>query len=119
MGDVPLPPAGERPPNTPNQTLYCRNLKTNINVKLLKTLLFEFFVPFGDIVSIQAVRSAKLREQAFVTFRSKASATTAMSTQQGRLFLGNPIRIEFAAQTSKTVPSSDSAPPKKRQRTEK
>jgi U2 small nuclear ribonucleoprotein B'' len=87
------PPAG--------LTLYVNRLPERINLELLKSLLYDLFVPFGQIVDIVAQKSLKKKGQAFIVFTEQRAASNAKTALQGKLFLNNPINIDFARSISR------------------
>lgn len=86
--------------NLPNQTLYVYNLDDKINTNDLVKLLYELFVPYGEVVDIHARRTNKLRGQAFVAFREISSATAAIKGVKDRVFLNRPIKVAYARKAS-------------------
>eukprot|EP01055_Gregarina_sp_Pseudo9_P003234 Gregarina_sp_Pseudo_9__3233@NODE_3419_length_653_cov_12_317590_g3119_i0_p1_GENE_NODE_3419_length_653_cov_12_317590_g3119_i0NODE_3419_length_653_cov_12_317590_g3119_i0_p1_ORF_typecomplete_len122_score10_67RRM_5/PF13893_6/2_4e12RRM_1/PF00076_22/1_5e11Limkainb1/PF11608_8/0_00049PHM7_cyt/PF14703_6/0_0063DUF4523/PF15023_6/0_019RRM_occluded/PF16842_5/0_025RRM_8/PF11835_8/0_053_NODE_3419_length_653_cov_12_317590_g3119_i0286627 len=88
---------------TPSQTLYCTNLDDKVSVHDLKGNLFELFVPFGEILGIEARITKKMRGQAFVIFKEQTAATNALRKVQGHLFMEKPIKIEYARSKSDIV----------------
>ncbi|GIX60729.1 U2 small nuclear ribonucleoprotein B, putative [Babesia caballi] len=84
----------------PSQTLYVSNLDDKVHVNELVKLLFELFIPYGDIVDIQARKSQKLRGQAFVSFSEISSAIAALKGVNQRLFLNRPIKVAYARKQS-------------------
>ncbi|KAK2196636.1 bifunctional RNA recognition motif domain/RNA-binding domain superfamily/Nucleotide-binding alpha-beta plait domain superfamily [Babesia duncani] len=84
----------------PNQTLYIKNLNDTINPRDLIVLLYELFIPYGEILDIIAKKSSKLRGQAFVVFSELASAIAAKKGVNGRLILNKEIEIEYAKKQS-------------------
>lgn len=57
----------------------------------LKKSLYAIFSQFGDIIDIVALRTLKMRGQAFVVFRDIASATNALRSMQGFPFYDKPM----------------------------
>ncbi|EDO08138.1 RNA recognition motif domain containing protein [Babesia bovis T2Bo] len=80
----------------PNHTLYVSNLDDRIHVNDLRKLLYEFLIPYGEIVDISARRTQKLRGQAFVSFSEIASAISAFKGVNGRSFLDRPLKVAYA-----------------------
>lgn len=80
----------------PNQTLYANNLNDNINIKELTHLLYELFVPYGEVIDIVAQRGNAKRGQAFIVFKEIASATNALRSLQGRVILGKKLNLNYA-----------------------
>lgn len=91
--------AGDIPPN---QTLYCNNLNDRLQRKDIQACLYDFFSPFGCILEIIA-HGAKMRGQAFVVFADLPAATAALRAAQGQLFLGKPLRVQYAKTKSDAV----------------
>lgn len=87
----------------PSQTLYCTNLDDKVSIADLKGNLFEFFVPFGEILGIEARSTKKMRGQAFVIFKDQTAATNALRKSQGQMFMEKPIKIEYARSKSDVV----------------
>ncbi|GFE53187.1 small nuclear ribonucleoprotein [Babesia ovis] len=84
----------------PNQTLYVSNLDDRIHVNDLTKLLFELFVPYGDIVDIQVRRTQKMRGQAFVSFSEISSAIAALKGANERIFMNKPLKVTYARKTA-------------------
>ena len=77
--------------NTPNTTLYIKNLNDSINKEELRAQLYALFLPYGTILDVVALKTAKMRGQAFVVFADLASATTAMRSWDGEGFYDKPM----------------------------
>jgi hypothetical protein len=77
--------------NTPNTTLYIKNLNDSINKEELRAQLYALFLPYGTILDVVALKTAKMRGQAFVVFADLASATTAMRSWDGESFYDKPM----------------------------
>jgi RNA recognition motif-containing protein len=73
----------------------------------LKRSLYALFSQFGAILEIVALKSSKLRGQAFVVFKDIAAATNAMRQLQGFPFYDKPIRIRYAKEKSDVVAKLD------------
>lgn len=80
----------------PNQTLYINNLNTRIKKPELKRLLYALFSPYGQILSLIASKTSKMRGQAFIVFKETGSAVVAMRALQGYPFMEKSLRIQFA-----------------------
>ena len=88
----------------PNQTLFCCNVNTKINTRDLKSCLFELFCRHGKILDVVVSKAdAKKRGIAFIVFASVVSATTAMRSLQGKIFLGRAITISYAKTKSDKI----------------
>ena len=94
----------------PNQTLYINNLNEKVKkegislsahfiYRLLLLLLFSelkkslyaIFSQFGSILDIVALKTLRMRGQAFVVFKDISSATTALRSMQGFPFYDKPM----------------------------
>eukprot|EP00128_Syssomonas_multiformis_P015200 Colp12_sorted_trinity150504_noHs@12779 len=93
--------------NLPNQTLYINNINEKIKKEELKKALYAMFAQFGPILDIVALKTVKMRGQAFVVFQDVASATNAMRSMQGFPFFEKPIKIQFARGKSDAVAKID------------
>ena len=65
-----------------------------INLKLfseLKKSLYAIFSQFGQILDIVALKTLKMRGQAFVIFKEILSATNALRAMQGFPFYDKPM----------------------------
>lgn len=80
----------------PNATLYIKNLNDKINKEELRSQLFAFFTTYGRVVDIVAMKSQKMRGQAFLVFSDLAGATAAMRACEGIVFYDKPMHIEYA-----------------------
>jgi U2 small nuclear ribonucleoprotein B'' len=77
--------------NTPNTTLYIHNLNDSINKEELRAQLYALFLPYGTVLDVVALKTAKMRGQAFVVFEDLAAATTAMRSWDGESFYDKPM----------------------------
>lgn len=57
----------------------------------LKKSLYAIFSQFGPILDIVALKTLKMRGQAFVVFRDLTSATNALRSMQGFPFYDKPV----------------------------
>lgn len=80
----------------PNETLYINNLNDKIKIEELKQALVAVFSQFGEIISIRARSSIKLKGQAFITFSTIDEATNAKNQLNNNIFLDKKLQIEFA-----------------------
>lgn len=79
----------------PNNTIYINNLNEKIKKEELKKSLYAIFSQFGQILDIVALKTLKMRGQAFVIFKEIASATNALRSMQGFPFYDKPmVRIK-------------------------
>lgn len=75
----------------PNNTIYINNLNEKIKKEELKKSLYAIFSQFGSILDIVALKTLKMRGQAFVIFKEIASATNALRSMQGFPFYDKPM----------------------------
>jgi len=54
------------------------------------------FSQFGTVLDVVALKTLKMRGQAFVVFKDIPSATRAMRSMQNFPFYDKPMRIQFA-----------------------
>ncbi|EZG66679.1 putative U2 small nuclear ribonucleoprotein B-like protein [Gregarina niphandrodes] len=97
----------------PNRTLHCSNLDDKVHYNEMKSLLFELFIPFGEIVNVHVKQTATLRGQAWVSFKDISAATVAMRKLNGNEFVGRPINVNYAKETTKIVQLAENAQKKK------
>jgi len=66
---------------------WCTRSTTNNLIFLdLKKAIYAAFSPFGVILDVVAMKTLKMRGQAFVCFKDVASAANAMRQMQGSMF---------------------------------
>ncbi|KAH8339685.1 hypothetical protein KR074_008588 [Drosophila pseudoananassae] len=87
----------------PNQTIYINNLNEKIKKEELKKSLYAIFSQFGQILDIVALKTLKMRGQAFVIFKEIGSASNALRTMQGFPFYDKPMRIAYSKSDSDIV----------------
>jgi len=80
----------------PNHTVYINNLNEKVKKEDLKKSLYAIFSQFGQILEIVAMKTLKMRGQAFVVFKEISSATNAMRSMQGFPFYDKPMRIAYS-----------------------
>ncbi|KAH3744625.1 U2 small nuclear ribonucleoprotein B'' [Pelomyxa schiedti] len=100
---------GEKKPADipPNNTVYVNNLNERVKLDVVKKELKELFQPFGEILDVVAITSAKMRGQAFVVFREINSATEAIAKLQGHSFHSRPIRLAYCKSKSDAIAKMD------------
>ncbi|KAI8322800.1 spliceosomal protein [Martensiomyces pterosporus] len=91
----------------PNQTVYIRNLNDKIQKDTLRQSLYSLCVPYGRVLDIVALKTKKMRGQAFIVFSDITAATTALRQLNGRQFFGKPMRVEYALSKSDVVAQAD------------
>jgi len=87
----------------PNHTIYINNLNEKVKKDDLKKSLYAIFSQFGQILDIVALRTLKMRGQAFVVFKEVTSATNAMRSMQGFPFYDKPMRIAYSKTDSDII----------------
>lgn len=89
----------------PNQTIYISNLPTKMPKTTLKLQLFVLFSQYGQILDIVAMKTPKMRGQAFIVYKELASAVAAQRHMQGRPLgdLKHTMKIEYAKTKSKAM----------------
>jgi len=87
----------------PNNTIYVNNLNEKVKKEELKKSLYAIFSQFGQIVNIVALKTIKMRGQAFVIFKEINSSTNALRSMQGFPFYDKPMRIQYAKGDSDVI----------------
>lgn len=87
----------------PNHTIYINNLNEKIKKDELKKSLYAIFSQFGQILDIVALKTLKMRGQAFVIFKEISAATNALRSMQGFPFYDKPMRINYCKTDSDSI----------------
>lgn len=87
----------------PNHTIYINNLNEKIKKDELKKSLYAIFSQFGQILDIVALKTLKMRGQAFVIFKDITSATNALRSMQSFPFYDKPMRITYSKRDSDVI----------------
>ncbi|XP_044147976.1 U2 small nuclear ribonucleoprotein B'' [Bufo gargarizans] len=87
----------------PNHTVYINNLNDKVKKEELKRSLYALFSQFGHVMDIVALKTIKMRGQAFVVFKELSSSTNALRQLQGFPFYDKPMRIQYAKTDSDLV----------------
>jgi len=87
----------------PNHTIYINNLNEKIKKDELKKSLYAIFSQFGQIMDIIALKTLKMRGQAFVIFKEISAATNALRSMQGFPFYDKPMRINYSKTDSDCI----------------
>ncbi|CAH8313382.1 unnamed protein product [Eruca vesicaria subsp. sativa] len=87
----------------PNQSIYIKNLNEKVKKEELKRSLYCLFSQFGRILDVVALKTPKLRGQAWVAFSDVTSATNAVRQMQNFPFYDKPMRIQFAKEKSDCI----------------
>lgn len=91
----------------PNQTIYVQNLYEKLPKQELRKALYAMFSQFGKIIDVVALKTLRMRGQAWIVFADVAAATNAKNIMQNFPFFDKPIRIEFARTKSDAVAKLD------------
>jgi U2 small nuclear ribonucleoprotein B'' len=91
----------------PNQTVYIHNLNEKLKLPDLKMALYSLYSQFGPIVDLVAMKTAKMRGQAFIVYDNIVSATEAIRQTQGFVFHDRPLRISYAKSKSDSIAKRD------------
>lgn len=104
----------------PNQTIYVKNLNEKVKKEELKRSLYALFSQYGRILDVVALKTAKLRGQAWVVFSEVTAASTAVRQMQNFPFYDKPMRIQYAKTKSDCVAKEDGtyAPREKKKKQE-
>uniref|UniRef100_A0A1A7YDI1 Small nuclear ribonucleoprotein polypeptide B2 n=1 Tax=Iconisemion striatum TaxID=60296 RepID=A0A1A7YDI1_9TELE len=87
----------------PNHTIYINNINDKVKKEELKRSLYALFSQFGQVVDIVAMKTEKMRGQAFVIFKELTAATNALRQLQGFPFYNKPMRIQYAKTDSEVI----------------
>ncbi|KAK1580667.1 hypothetical protein QYE76_068626 [Lolium multiflorum] len=104
----------------PNQTIYIRNLEEKIKKEELKRSLYALCSQYGKILDIVALKTPKLRGQAWVAFSEITSATNAFRGLRDFDFYGKSMVVQYAKTKSDVFAKADGsyAPKEKRKKQE-
>ena len=75
----------------PIQTLYVNNLNDKLPKEQLKEELYLLFSQFGSILDVVALKTERMKGQAWISFVTVQNATDALNTLQGFEFFGKPM----------------------------
>jgi len=87
----------------PNQSIYINNLNERIKKEEMRKSLYAMFSQFGTVLDVVALKTLKMRGQAFVVFKDIATATSAMRSMQNFPFYDKPMKIQFAKSESDVI----------------
>ncbi|XP_011021009.1 PREDICTED: U2 small nuclear ribonucleoprotein B'' 2-like [Populus euphratica] len=91
----------------PNQTIYVKNLNEKVKKEELKRSLYCLFSQYGRILDVVALKTAKLRGQAWVVFSEVTAASNAVRQMQGFPFYDKPMRIQYAKTMSDCITEAE------------
>ncbi|KAF8397173.1 hypothetical protein HHK36_016080 [Tetracentron sinense] len=78
----------------PNQTIYIKNLNEKVKKEELKRSLYALFSQYGRILDVVALKTTKLRGQAWVVFSEVTAASNAVRQMQSFPFYAKPMVAE-------------------------
>ncbi|KZV72129.1 RNA-binding domain-containing protein [Peniophora sp. CONT] len=84
----------------PNTTLYINNLNDQVQKDELRQQLYALFTTYGKLIDVVALKTTKMRGQAFLVFTDLGAATSALRACDGMLFYDKPMRIQYAKSKS-------------------
>ena len=73
-------------------TLYVNNLNDKMPKNELKINLYYWFSQFGYVLEFVALKTNRMRGQAFIVFEDVKSCTRALNSSKNHLFFGNFLR---------------------------
>ncbi|PON64185.1 U1 small nuclear ribonucleoprotein A/U2 small nuclear ribonucleoprotein B'' [Parasponia andersonii] len=91
----------------PNQTIYIKNLNEKIKKEELKRSLYALFSQYGRILDVVALKTPKLRGQAWIAFSEVPAASNAVRQMQNFPFYDKPMRIQYAKTKSDCVAKAE------------
>ena len=77
--------------STCTQIHFIRNLLYAVSFAELRKALYAMFSQFGKIIDVVALKTLRMRGQAWIVFSDVAAATNAKNTMQGFPFFDKPI----------------------------
>jgi len=83
-----------------SSTVYVRNLNEKVSQAELKSALHAVFSAFGKVLRVICARTYKLRGQAWVVYKEKANAISAVSNLDGFRFYDKPLSLTYAQKQS-------------------
>merc|ERR1712117_341574 len=90
-----------------------KNLNEKISKEELKRQLYYLFSQYGPVLDIVAVKTEKMRGQAFIVFSEIPDATKALRALQGFPFLNKPIMMQYSKTDSEVIVARKGATGKK------
>lgn len=91
----------------PNQTIYIKNLNEKVKKEELKRSIYALFSQYGRILDVVALKTPKLRGQAWVVFSEITAASNAVRQMQNFPFYEKNMRIQFAKTKSDCVAKAE------------
>lgn len=87
----------------PTPTVYIKNLNTKLKKGFLKSSLYALFSQYGQIIDLVALKTEKMRGQAFVVYKDIVSASTAIRSLNGFNFFGKELNLDYSRHKSKAT----------------
>jgi RNA recognition motif-containing protein len=87
----------------PNETLYVNNLNEKVKKEELRKSLYALFSQYGTVLDVIALKTLKMRGQAFVVFRDVPSATNALRQMNNYLFYDKMMKVSYAKTKSDII----------------
>jgi len=84
----------------PRETIYVNNINEKVSKDELKKSLYAVFTQFGPILDVVAIKTHKMRGQAFVVFRDVSAATQAVRQMDKFPFYDKAMRVSYAKSKS-------------------
>ncbi|KNC78776.1 hypothetical protein SARC_08804 [Sphaeroforma arctica JP610] len=91
----------------PSPTVYIQGLNEKTKKQELRRTLYSLFSQHGPILDVVALKTKKLRGQAWVVFRDTASAIRAVSQLNGFTLYDRQIRLNYSRNKSNAVAIMD------------
>ncbi|KFK21954.1 hypothetical protein AALP_AAs48252U000300 [Arabis alpina] len=91
----------------PNQSIYIKNLNEKVKKEELKRSLYCLFSQFGRILDVVALKTPKLRGQAWVAFSEVTAASNAVRQMQNFPFYDKPMRVQYAKAKSDCITKAE------------
>ncbi|XP_022970660.1 U2 small nuclear ribonucleoprotein B'' 2-like [Cucurbita maxima] len=91
----------------PNQSIYIKNLNEEVKKEELKRSLYALFSQYGRILDVVALKTPRLRGQAWVAFSEVTAASNAVRQMKNFPFYDKPMRIQYAKTKSDCIAKTD------------
>lgn len=91
----------------PNKSIYINNLNEKIKKQELRKSLYAMFSQFGTVLDVVALKTLRMRGQAFIVFKDLTAATNAKRSMQNFPFYDKPMKIQFARTKSDVIAKID------------
>ncbi|KAI7870605.1 hypothetical protein BDF14DRAFT_1771705 [Spinellus fusiger] len=96
-----LPAFKNHSPGNPSNKLFIKNLSKQVQVKDLERLFGRFLLDSNNYftptdLTIQLMKTGRLKGQAFITFPTPQKAQTALESTHGFILCDKPIAVKFS-----------------------